>query len=170
MVDPLAERALDLGVPGMADQDNVAPGAAMPGHFHVHLGHQRAGRIEHPQAAFAAGLAHGLGNTMRGEYHGRVVRDLVEFVDEDGTGLGQAVHDEAVVDDFVAHVDGRAEQVQRPLDDLDGPVHTGAESARIGEQNIHQAFAALPRLNSSASSNSRITPQVMAESATLNAG
>src|SRR5690606_2374699 len=42
----------------------------------------------------------------------------------------------AVVDDLVAHVDRRPVLLQRPLDDLDGAVHTGAESARSGEQHL----------------------------------
>jgi hypothetical protein len=36
------------------------------------------------------------------------------------------------VDDFVAHVDGRAELLQGTLDDLDRTVDAGAEAARLG--------------------------------------
>jgi hypothetical protein len=43
----------------------------------------------------------------------------------------------AVVDDFVTDVDGRSELPKGELDDLDGPVHAGTESARVGEQNTH---------------------------------
>jgi len=39
------------------------------------------------------------------------------------------------VDDFVAHVDRRAEFFQRALDDGDGAVDAGAETARVGEKN-----------------------------------
>jgi hypothetical protein len=38
----------------------------------------------------------------------------------------------AVVHHIVAHVDWRAEQLQRPFDDLDCPVDTGAETSGIG--------------------------------------
>ena len=40
---------------------------------------------------------------------------------------------------FVAHVDRRAEQLQRPFDDVDGTIDPGTESTRIGEQQAHVA-------------------------------
>ncbi len=49
----------------------------------------------------------------------------------------QAVDHVTVVHDFVAHVDRRAEQLDRALDDVDRAVDTGAEAARIGEQDAH---------------------------------
>ena len=69
---------------------------------------------------------------MGAEDHGAAVRDLGELVDEHGAAVAQALHDEAVVHDLVAHVDGRAEGVERALDDLDRAVDAGAESTRIG--------------------------------------
>jgi hypothetical protein len=36
------------------------------------------------------------------------------------------------VDDFVAHIDWRAEYFQRSIDDLDGTIHAGAEAAWVG--------------------------------------
>jgi hypothetical protein len=44
-----------------------------------------------------------------------------------------------VVNDFVTDVDGRSELLKGELDDLDGPVYAGTESARAGEQNTHPA-------------------------------
>src|SRR3990167_11487215 len=46
----LAHGAFDLRVTGMADQDAFATVAAITGHLDVHLGHQRAGGIEHFKA------------------------------------------------------------------------------------------------------------------------
>jgi len=43
------------------------------------------------------------------------------------------------VNDLVTDVDGRSELLKGELDDLDGPVHTGTESARAGEQDTHQS-------------------------------
>ena len=45
--------------------------------------------------------------------------------------------DEAVMDDFVAHVDGRAELRQGAFDDLDGAFYAGAETTGVGEQDFH---------------------------------
>ena len=42
----------------------------------------------------------------------------------------------AIVDDLVAHVDGRAELLQRQLDDLDRPVDAGAKAAGSRQQDV----------------------------------
>jgi hypothetical protein len=40
-----------------------------------------------------------------------------------------------VVDDLVPDIDGRAELLDGALDDLDRPIHTGAEAPRRGHAN-----------------------------------
>jgi len=65
------------------------------------------------------------------------VGHLVHFLDEDRAGGAQLVHHVAVVHHLVAHVDRRAVGFQRTFDDGDGAIHAGAESARIGEQDVH---------------------------------
>ena len=57
----------------------------------------------------------------------------------------QVVDDELVVDDFVAHVDRRAELRERLLDDGDRAVDAGAEAAGIGEEDVHQSRVRRPR-------------------------
>ena len=49
--------------------------------------------------------------------------------------LRQPIDDEAVVDDFVTHIDGRAEAFERELDDLDRPVDARAKAARRRDQH-----------------------------------
>ena len=51
-VDP-AHRALDLGMAGMADQDDLAALVGVALALDMHLGDQRAGRVDHRQAALA---------------------------------------------------------------------------------------------------------------------
>ena len=51
----LAHRALDLRMPGVADQHHVAAFARVARDFHVHLGDQRTGGVEHREPA-ARGL------------------------------------------------------------------------------------------------------------------
>ena len=104
------------------------------------------------------------------EYLDMTLGDLVEFINEYGTIAGQPVDHEPVVYYFVPHVNGCAKQLQGPFDNFDSTVDTGAKSPRIGQENIHHASFLLRRLTSKTSSSNRITPQVMAESATLNAG
>ena len=107
---------------------------------------------------------------MRAEDDGGAVRHGVELVHEHGAEAAQAVHDELVVHDLVAHVDRRAEQLDRALDDVDRAVDAGAEAPRVREQDFHQAAAFLRRLSSSASMISMMAPVVMPMSATLKAG
>ncbi len=72
---------------------------------------------------------------MRGKYHGTVVGHLVELIDEDRAKAAQPIDDEAVVDDFVAHIDRRAEALERELDDLDRAVDAGAKAPRGRDQD-----------------------------------
>ena len=65
------------------------------------------------------------------------VRHFGQLLDEHRALRAQVVDHEAVVHDFVAHVDRRAERFERALDDLDGAVDAGAEAARLGEQDVH---------------------------------
>ena len=78
----------------------------------------------------------------------------------------------AVVHDFVTHVDRRAEQLDRTLDDVDGAIDAGTEAARIGEQDLHVRSATVLRRARLAAGieQQQPAPMVMAESATLNAG
>ena len=72
---------------------------------------------------------------MRGEDHRPVVGNFIELVDEDRAEFAQAVDDEAVMDDLVPDIDGRAEPLERELDDLDRAVDPGAEAARRRDQD-----------------------------------
>ena len=98
----------------------------------MHLGHERAGGIEDIERPALGLLLHHARHAVGAENHRGAVRHLVQFIDEYRADGAQAIHDVLVVDDFVAHVDRRAEQHDGPLDDVDGAVHTGAESAGIG--------------------------------------
>lgn len=111
----------------MADQHHVAAGPAMPRHFEMHLGHQRAGGVEHLQPTPLGFLAHGLRDAVRAEDHRGIVGHFVEFFDEDRTTLFEVVDNEAVVHDFVPHIDRRAQRFDRTLDDLDRTVDTGTK-------------------------------------------
>ena len=78
---------------------------------------------------------HRLGHAVRREHHQRVVRHLVQLLDEHGTLAAQLVDHVAVVDDLVADVDRRPVLAQRLLDDVDRTLDPGAEAARAGEED-----------------------------------
>src|SRR5690606_22874458 len=123
--------------PAVADHDDLAPLLAHLRHLDMHLGHQRAGRIKHFKAARLGFAAHRLRHTMGTEHNGAAFGDIVEFLDKHRPFGAQVVNDELVVHDFMAHVYRRAEQFERALDDVDGAVNAGTETAGIGEQDLH---------------------------------
>jgi hypothetical protein len=43
----------------------------------------------------------------------------------------------AIVDDFVPDIDRRAKRRQRVFDDIDGPDHARAETARLSKHHAH---------------------------------
>ncbi len=125
----------------MADENALLPTTGIAQYLHVHLGDQRAGRVEDPQATTLGFLLHGTGDAVRRKDDDHVVGHLMQFLDEDRAAFAQAVDHETVVYHFMAHVDRRAEHVQRPVDDLDGTIDTGAETAGIGQLDLHGCLA-----------------------------
>ena len=142
----LAEGALDLFVPGVADQRDRVPVGGEPPGLRVHLGHQRAGGVDHGQAAPGRLLADHGRHAVRGEHDGGAVRHLVELVHEHGAAVLELAHHAGVVHDLLAHVDRRALELERPLDDLDGPLHAGAERPRPGQQHLARRAGGRPPL------------------------
>ncbi len=110
--------------------------------LHVHLRHERAGRVDHAQVARLRGADDVVGDAVRAEDRHRALRNLREVVDEDDAARGKVLDDVAVVHDLVEHVHGRAVDLERLLDDLDRAVDAGAETARIRQAHVH--FSAPP--------------------------
>ena len=141
-----AHGAFDFRMAGVADEHHVAPFARITRDFHVHLGDQRTGGVEHREAAARGFVLDRGGHAMRGKDDRGAVGHLVELVDEHRAELAQALDHVHVVHHLVAHVDRRAEQVDGALDDVDGAIDAGAETPGIGEQDLHArvACAGLP--------------------------
>ena len=97
----------------------------------AHEGAREAARRRFP--------AHRLRHAVGAEDESRAGRDVGEVLDEDRALGLEVVDDVGVVDDLVAHVDRRAELVQRALDDLDRAIDAGAEAARLGEDDFFEA-------------------------------
>src|SRR4029077_16597543 len=104
--DP-AHRALDLGVAGMADQDDLAPLIGVALAFDMYLGDQRAGRVDNRQAALSGALLDLAGDAMGAEDRHRTRRDLIDLVDELGTLGAQPLDDMAIVHDLMPDIDRR---------------------------------------------------------------
>ena len=128
-----SHRAFDLRVPGVTDEQHVASLARVTLHLHVHLGHERTGGVEDGELAGAGLLLYRARNAVGGEDHGAAAGYLGELLHEHRAQGAQPLHHVKVVHHLVTHVDRRAEELQRPLHDIDGAVNAGAEAARIGE-------------------------------------
>src|ERR1700730_16716434 len=63
--------------------------------------------------------------------------DFVELVDEMRALGAQPLDHMAIVDDLVAHIDGRAVFLERLFDDLDGALDAGAEPSGLGQDDPH---------------------------------
>jgi hypothetical protein len=118
----------------MTDQQDVPAGAIVALGLAVHLADQRAGGVERDQVPPAGLDRHRLRHAMGGEHHGRAGRHLVQLVHEHRALGLQALDHVAVVHDLVAHIDGGAVALERALDDLDGALDAGAETARRSQK------------------------------------
>ena len=127
----LAESADDFVVVVVADEDEGITFLGELDGFDVDLGDERAGGIDHAQAAAGAVLADFGRNAVGALDDAFAVGDFVFAIDEDGALAAEFVHHEAVVDDFLADVDGRAEGLEGDADDVDGADDAGAEAARL---------------------------------------
>jgi len=138
----LPHRPFDFRMAGVADQDDDATLRDVALALTMHLGDQRARRIEHAQSARARVVLHHPGHAVRAEHGDRPGGHLRQMLDEPRTFGAQALDDVAVVHDLVAHVDRRAEPLERVLDDIDRTNHTRAKSARLREHHMHERYLA----------------------------
>ena len=72
-----------LGMAGMADQHDLTPAGGIAAALVVHLGDQRAGRIDHWQSTLGRPLLDTLRDAVGREDHHRALGDLVGLLDED---------------------------------------------------------------------------------------
>ena len=99
--------------------------------FHVDLGHQGTGSVDHSQVAMAAGFAHFGRYAMCAVDHTLARRNFLNAVHEDRALFLQLLDYEAVMDDFLADINRRAECLQRDANDVDRPHHPRAEASRL---------------------------------------
>src|SRR6267142_1385758 len=105
--------------------------------FQVHLGYQRASRIDHPQRAILSFLPHRRGNPMSVEHQHATVRNVTNGLDENRPAPAQLLHYVCVVHDFMVHVNRRAIGLQGEFDDVHRAHNSGAETARAySQQNL----------------------------------
>ncbi len=132
----LAHGAENLGMPGMADQHDLAPGGLMAPDLDMDLGDQWARGVQVEHVAPLRLGRHRLGHAVGGEDDRTIARRFFEMFDEHRAEPSQPVDDVGVVDDLVAHIDRRAILQQRLLDDLNRAVHPSTKAAWTGQQDV----------------------------------
>ena len=68
---------------------------------------------------------------MRAVDDALAVGDFIFAVDKDGALAAQLIHNEAVMNNFLADVDWRAEGFEGDANNIDRPDYAGAEAARF---------------------------------------
>jgi hypothetical protein len=102
----------------------------------MHLGDERARRVDRVQLFVLRGLPHRRRDAMRGENYRRAVGHFIELFDEHRAAPAKLIDDVAVVDDFLSNVDGPVDDLQRLFDDGDRAHDARAESAEAGDQQL----------------------------------
>ena len=133
----LALGAFDLGMPVMADQDDLAALGDIALAFDMDLGDQGTSGVEHGQVAVGGVGLHRLGHAMGTEYGPGTGGDFGQILDEDGPHTLQALDHIAVMNDLMADIDRRAILGERAFDDLDGADYAGAETPGLGKDDSH---------------------------------
>ena len=139
-----AARADHLVVVCVADEDDavVLPGIAL--HFQVHLGDQGTGSVKDVQLLRRGFGPDAGGDAVGAEDGGGARRDGGDFVDKYRALLLKSLDHVAVVHDLLAHVNRLVEDLQRLLDDVNGPVHPGTKAARLGQDQPRQCHVHTP--------------------------
>ena len=129
-IGSLAHRADDLLVPRVADEhDGVALGCVTPG-LNVHLGHERARRVDRVQLPLRGALVNGRSNAVRGKNDRRPDRRVGFRLDEDRPAILEVANNVSVVNDLMPNVNRRPVVLERQFNGLDSPFHAGTKPAR----------------------------------------
>ena len=118
-----------LDVMPVADENDGVALLRVAQRLEMDLGHQRAGGVEAPEPAGLGLAAHRRRDAVSREDHDRPGGHVPEVVGEHRALALQVVDHVPVVHDLVPHVDRRAVDLERQIDDIDGAVHAGAEAA-----------------------------------------
>ncbi len=134
-IGSFTQRAFDFVVVAMADKHQRVSLLGELDGFDVNLGDQRTSGVNHLELALLGAVAYGRRDAVRAVDHTHPGRHLVDIVDEDRALFRQLIYNEAVMDDFFANVDGRAEGFERNLHDVNGANNARAEAARLEQKD-----------------------------------
>ena len=109
----------------------------MFGDLEMDFGDQWTGRIKDGQFTLDSFFLHLLGNAVGTKDKVRTHRYVGNVFNKNGAFFLKPIHHGAVVDNFMADINGGAKRFQRLIDYINGAVYTGAESTGVGEYDLH---------------------------------
>ena len=125
-------------MPGVADENKLAALRDIALALVVHLGDERAGRVQYRKFTLRRFFLDALGDAMRAEDGDRMRGNLGEILDKARPFGLQALDDMLVVHNLMADIDRRTIFLQSAFHDLDRTHHAGAKTARLSEDNLHE--------------------------------
>ena len=129
----------------MSDQDERIPFLGKLDSFHVDLGHQRTGGVNHAQPAFCAVLANLRRDSVRAVNNALAVGHFVLAVDKDRALAPKFLDHEAVVDNLLAHINRRPKRLQSNADHVNRPHHARAKAPGFSNSKVFPSvFARIP--------------------------
>ena len=128
-------RADGLFMSGMADIEDLVALPRPNLELMMHLGDQRADRINDDAPVLSSGLDHCRGRAMGAEHQRGPGGDLVDVVDEDHPLFDEAVHDVLVVNDLVVAVHRWLEHGHHPGQRLDRLLHSRTKASRFSKEH-----------------------------------
>ncbi len=111
----------------------------------MHLGNQRAGRIDDLQFTVLGFLSDRRRHAVGAEHQHRAMRHVRDGLHKNRPAAAQLLHHVGVMHDFVMDIDRRAVRFERQLDDIHRPHHACAESPRPYPQQYLPICSSLHR-------------------------
>ena len=107
----------------------------------MNFGDQRTGGINYSKMFCLRPGSDFRRNTVGAENDHCPLRDLVDFIHKDGSLGRERLDHVLVMDNLPAHINGGLEKLKGHVNNINGPIHTGAESSRLGEQKLPEFHA-----------------------------
>jgi hypothetical protein len=115
----------------MADQHDRVALLGETNRFQVDFGYERACGIDYLQPAFFGFGTDSRGYSMSAEDHPAAFGHFGQFFYKYSSGGTQLIYYVPVMYDFFADIDRRSVEIDGNPDDVDGPNHSGTETARF---------------------------------------
>ena len=128
-IGELPHRANRFGVAFMPDHDHLQTVVGVALGLDMDLADQGACCVNIDHFTLSGSGRHRFWHTMGRKDHGAIIGTFVKFFDKNSALIAERINDKLVVNNLVAHIDGRAPFLQRHFHNLDRTVNARAEPA-----------------------------------------